>query len=274
MSELSEAKSIDLRRGIQSVEIGFRLISHLAAAGGRLPLKSLAERAGMNPSKAHLYLVSFQRLGIVIQEKATSHYGLGPAAVELGIAAINQLDVVEVARERLPWGLERIDTSLSLAVWGNRGATVVYRLDAGLPVPLSVRVGYVLPLLTTATGRVFMANLPENDWAGHSALEDQLNQGALARARKHLPDIRQDFSACTVGETHSGFFGVSSPVYSSDDTVCAAVTALGLTGPNGPDLGGVVKDTVRTLAARISGDLGATRYDRAGYGSLKHDSNR
>jgi DNA-binding IclR family transcriptional regulator len=267
MTPDQEPKDPDRRRGIQSVEVGFRLIAELAAAHDKLPLKALAQRAGMSPSKAHLYLVSFLRLGLVVQDAATSRYGLGPAAVELGIAAINQLDVVDLAREHLPATMEAARSSVSLAVWGNRGATVVYRIDAGLPVPLSVRVGYVLPLLTTATGRVFMANLPEREWMPHAALEDQVTPGALSRATASLPAIRETFSARTVGETHAGFFGVSSPIYSSDDTIAAAVTALGLMGAGEVDLDGAVVDAVRRTAARISADLGATRSAAAGFTS-------
>lgn len=259
------ARETDRRRGIQSVEVGFGLIAALAAAPDKLPLKMLAARAGMSPSKAHLYLVSFLRLGLVVQDAATSRYGLGPAAVELGIAAINQLDVVDLAREHLPATMEAAHSSVSLAVWGNRGATVIYRIDAGLPVPLSVRVGYVLPLLTTATGRVFMANLPEREWQAAAALEDQVTPGALARARASLPAIRETFSARTVGETHAGFFGVSSPIYNSDNTICAAVTALGLMQAGATDVDGTVIEAARKTAMRISADLGSTRYAGAGF---------
>lgn len=258
-------KDFDRRRGIQSVEVGFRLVAELAKVHGKLPLKVLAERAGMSPSKAHLYLVSFTRLGLVAQDRASLHYGLGPAAVELGIAAINQLDVVEIAREYLPDAMARVNTSLSLAVWGNHGVTIVYRIDAGLPVPLSVRVGYVLPILTTATGRVFMANLPDQQWNSHAMLEDQISPGALQRARASLPTIRKTFSASTVGETHNGFFGVSSPIYSSDNSICAAVTSLGLMRAGEVDLEGAVAPAIRETAMRISRDLGATRYLDAGY---------
>ncbi len=268
----NDAKSIradpvapERRRGIQSVEVGFRLISALSAAPGKLPLKTLAEHAGMTPSKAHLYLVSFLRLGLVVQDGTTSRYGLGPAAVELGISAINQLDVVDLAREHLPSALERTSSSVSLAVWGNRGATIVYRIDAGLPVPLSVRVGYVLPLLTTATGRVFMANLPEREWLPQAALEDQLASGTLSRARARLPEIRNTFSAVTLGETHTGFFGISSPIYSSDNTICAAVTALGLVQTDDLDPHGLIVEAVRDTAMQISAGLGATRYTAAGF---------
>ncbi|MGX1306457.1 DNA-binding IclR family transcriptional regulator [Amorphus suaedae] len=247
----------DSRRGIQSVEIGFQLINALAAARGKLPLKTLAERAGMSPSKAHLYLVSFLRLGIVAQDRVTSRYGLGPAALQLGISAINQMDVIDVAREHLPGLLEQIDTSVSLAVWGNRGPTIVFRLDSELPLPLSVRVGYVLPLMTTGTGRTFMAHLPEREWASIAAVEENTRPGLLKTARADLDHIREVGIAITQNQTHAGFFGAASPIFDSDNTICAAATAMGLSHTANLGESGPIAQAVRATAALISRDLGA-----------------
>eukprot|EP01036_Dinobryon_divergens_P045710 gene45710-61106_t len=60
------------RAGIQSVEVGFSLLEVLANAGDALMLRDLAARAGMSAAKAHRYLVSFQRLGLVVQDTGTT----------------------------------------------------------------------------------------------------------------------------------------------------------------------------------------------------------
>lgn len=255
--ESAAAPRKDARRGIQSVEIGFQLINALAAARGKLPLKTLADRAGMSPSKAHLYLVSFLRLGIVAQDPVTSRYGLGPAALQLGISAIDQLDVLDVAREHMPRVLENTESSVSLSVWGNRGPTIIFRLDSELPVPLSVRVGYVQPLMTTGTGRMFMAHLPEREWSDLAAAEARSRPGLLKETRARLPHIREVGIAITQNMTHSGFFGAASPIFDSDNTICAVVTALGLSQTVDLSETGHVAEVVRETAASISRELGA-----------------
>lgn len=68
----------DDRCGIQSVEHGFGLIRTLVRAPGKIGLTPPVAEAGMSPSKAHLYLVSFIRLGLVVHEPLSSRYGLGP----------------------------------------------------------------------------------------------------------------------------------------------------------------------------------------------------
>src|SRR6185437_3015681 len=54
-----------LRSGIQSIEVGFRLLDVLTREPRAMMLRDLAQRAGMSPAKAHRYLVSFLRLGVV-----------------------------------------------------------------------------------------------------------------------------------------------------------------------------------------------------------------
>jgi DNA-binding IclR family transcriptional regulator len=49
-------------------------------------LRDLAADTGMSAAKAHRYLVSYQRLGLVLQDAGTTRYDLGPAALNLGLA--------------------------------------------------------------------------------------------------------------------------------------------------------------------------------------------
>ena len=52
-------------RGIQSVEVGGQLLKVLARTGRRMALKDLAREAEMTAAKAHPYLVSFCKLGLM-----------------------------------------------------------------------------------------------------------------------------------------------------------------------------------------------------------------
>ncbi|MEO6986934.1 MAG: helix-turn-helix domain-containing protein, partial [Paralcaligenes sp.] len=87
----------DGRRSIQSVETGFPLLSSLVDAGVPLTLRDLATRAGMTSAKAHPYLVSFVRVGLVQQDSATGQYELGPFALQMGLVSLQRLDPVRIA---------------------------------------------------------------------------------------------------------------------------------------------------------------------------------
>ena len=164
------------RAGIQSVEVGFALLDALGQAPGPLMLRDLAAAAGMSAAKAHRYLVSFQRLELVTQDGASTRYDLGPAALKLGLASLSRLDAVKLARERAAGLMEQIGHTVALAVWGNHGPTIVPWEESPQAVTVNLRLGDVMPLLSSATGRCFAA------WLSKDAITPLLKD-EIARAQ-------------------------------------------------------------------------------------------
>src|SRR5689334_10089961 len=187
------------RAGIQSVEVGFALLQVLSQAAGPLMLRDLAAAAGMSAAKAHRYLVSFQRLQLVVQDAGSTRYDLGPAALKLGLASLSRLDAVKLARERIAPLMEQIGHTLALAVWGNHGPTIVHWEESPQAVTVNLRLGDVMPLLSSATGRCFAAYLSKD--AITPLLKDEIaraqKQGrsdvpaSLGDARAMLDEVRQ-----------------------------------------------------------------------------------
>ena len=83
--------------GIQSVETGGALLTALVASGAPMMLKDVAAAAGMPAAKAHRYLVSFIRVGLVEQDGTAGRYELGPLALQMGLAALGRLDAVRLS---------------------------------------------------------------------------------------------------------------------------------------------------------------------------------
>ncbi|WP_332816147.1 IclR family transcriptional regulator [Ramlibacter sp.] len=252
------------RAGIQSVEVGFALLDALGQARGPLMLRDLAAAAGMSAAKAHRYLVSFQRLQLVVQDAATTRYDLGPAALKLGLAALSRLDAVKLARERIAGLMERIGHTLALAVWGNHGPTIVHWEESPSAVTVNLRLGDVMPLLTSATGRCFAA------WAPKEAITPLLRE-ELARAQKQgrsdlpasmaqvrtlLEEVRQRGAARVVDVVLPGIIGFCLPVFDADGHMALGLVALGPTGTFDPAWNGAVHGPLRQAAAQLSSDLG------------------
>ncbi|MBN8520188.1 MAG: helix-turn-helix domain-containing protein [Candidatus Accumulibacter sp.] len=57
MSETSSAEPAKQRQGIQSIEVGTRLLRALAAGRRAMMLRDIARNAGMPAAKAHRYTV-------------------------------------------------------------------------------------------------------------------------------------------------------------------------------------------------------------------------
>ncbi len=114
------------RRGIQSIEIGGKLLTTLVEAGAPMSLSELAKKAGMPAAKAHPYLVSFGSFGLIEQNPLTGRYELGPFALQMGLISLHLLDPVRIAIPLITQLTAEIDQTVGLSVLGNQGPTIIY----------------------------------------------------------------------------------------------------------------------------------------------------
>lgn len=252
------------RAGIQSVEVGFGLLQVLGDAAGPLMLRDLARAANMSAAKAHRYLVSFQRLQLVVQDASSTRYDLGPAALKLGLASLSRLDAVKLARARITLLMEEIGHTLALAVWGNHGPTIVHWEDSPSAVTVNLRLGDVMPLLSSATGLCFAAYAPKEAIA--PMLKEELARaqkqgrtdlpGTLAEVRALLDEVRRRGVARVVDTLLPGIVAFCVPVFDSDGHIALGMVALGPAGTFDPEWGGAVERPLRAAATRLSSDLG------------------
>jgi DNA-binding IclR family transcriptional regulator len=75
------------RRGIQSVEIAFRILRVMQTSRQAMALKDIAPLARLTTSATHNYLVSLVKTGLAAADEKPGCYRLGPAALSLGISA-------------------------------------------------------------------------------------------------------------------------------------------------------------------------------------------
>jgi len=238
--------------GIQSVEVAAGLLRALIATGRPAPLKHVATLARLHPGKAHRYLVSLTRAGLVEQDAATGHYGIGALSIALGLAGLRNLDVVRVAQSRLPALRDRIDETVLLALWSGQGPVVFDLEDSARPVTMNVRVGSILPLLTTATGRVFAAFLPGSQTRRLIAAERTPKRAvAMLLARTRALGL-----AHVSGDLVPGVNALAAPVFDHKSRIAAVIGALGRSEDLDVGFDGAVARALKSAADEISRRLG------------------
>lgn len=223
------------QRAVQSVEVGGRLLLALAAHAGPMSLKDLAAAADLPSSRAHPYLVSFQKLGFVAQDGGTGRYLLGPSALQLGLSALHQVDAVRSASPVAEALARETGHAVALAVWGNFGPTVIRMIDATEPLHVAMRAGTVMSILGTATGRAFAAFLPREKLERAA----QVPLGEAPAARRTGPAIRAaDLKEITaemrrhgvtraVGQPIPGVNAFSAVAFDHEGAPAIVITALG-----------------------------------------------
>lgn len=256
------ATAADGRKGVQSVEIAFAVLRELEGAQTPLTLGDLAQRTGLQPSKVHHYLVSLLRTGAAAQD-AAGRYGLGPYALQLGLAALNRLDVVERSVEAAHAFRDDTGEAAFVAVWGNMGPTIVRYVEGARPVTVEARAGLVLPLLTSATGHAFLTWLPEAQWRPLAALERaaEATPGTPRRDPGGIRDRTAERGIATVqGDLLPRIAALSVPVFAHDGRLACVLTTLGWRGemdvardgPVAARLHAAGRDLSRSLGSRVA----------------------
>lgn len=210
---------------IQSVSIAARFLDLLAKSDTALALGELTRRAGTGRSTAHRYMQSLVREGLVMQDPASGCYDLGPAALGIGISALRRINPVETAGQRMKTLASEIGASCGVAIWTDRGPTVVrWARSASFSIS-TVALGDVLPLDNSACGLIFHAHLPADRIAAVRRLQPPAFRGARPEERI-LETIREVGGAELNEHLFSALTGKAAPVFDAQGELCCVVATV------------------------------------------------
>jgi DNA-binding IclR family transcriptional regulator len=161
---------------------------------------------------------------------------------------------------------------MAVAVWGNQGPTVVHWAEALQTVPVTLRLGDVMPLLSSATGRCFAAFM---DRHGPSAQRiDAMIEAELAPLRQRprqahddlprtpaevqalLAETRTHGLARVVHSLLPGVAGFCAPVFDAQGRLALGLVVLGAVSTLNTDWDGPVATELLASARQLSADLG------------------
>ena len=244
-------------RGIQSIEVGGQLLKALAHTGRRMALKDLAREAGMTAAKAHPYLVSFGKLGLIEQDSASGHYGLGPLAMQMGLISLQQVDPIRLATAELPALAQALGCSVSAAVWGPQGPLIIRVEEGPQQVNVTMRLGITASVRHTATGKVFAAFLPREQVEAALALDG--HAGALDEPvfAAELNAVRRDGISHVQDQLIAGISALAAPVFDGFGQLAVCRAAIGPSARLNTASEGTAARTLLSCAQGLSRRLGA-----------------
>jgi len=262
------------QRGIQSIEVGGQLLRALVHHGRPMALKDLAREAEMSPAKAHPYMVSFGRLGLIEQDRTSGHYLLGPLALQLGLISLQQANPVHIATPLIAELAQQIGQTVAIAVWGDRGATIVRIAESPAPLHVNMRHGTVFSLTNTASGRLFGAYLDASVVRQLLEEERQREQkGAVIAPQRGMPpvqslpswkafemqlhEVRSHGLSRSEGEILPGVSAMSAPAFDHTGAIVLAITAIGPAAIFDTQWDGDIARALKACAGQVSERLGA-----------------
>ena len=241
------------QRGIQSVEVGGRLLQALAGARRPLSLAELAAAAQLAPAQAHTYLVSLTRLGLIKRDHLDGSYEPGPLALRLGMLHLDHAPAYRAAVPHVQALASAIGCNVAISLPTPQGPTIVHYAPAGTPLHVNLHVGTVMALATTATGRTYCAFQPDAHWQPiWQQQQTSASADTLPAFTAHLETVRQRGMELSIDSPSPAVSSLAMPLRGADGTLWLVLTAIGSTGAIDVDWQGPVAHAMRGTIDNIA----------------------
>jgi IclR family acetate operon transcriptional repressor len=244
---------------IESVDKALRLL-HMFEEQPRWTVSEASEALDVAPSTAHRLLAMLQWHGFVHQNPGSKAYVPGRALLAIGLSALKQLTVRDVARPEMEALAERLQETVHLIVLQGPRTLIIDAVECQQVVRVAARVGGSAPPNCVSSGKVLLAELTDRQVAaliGPDPLPQMtsLSIGTLADLKPVLAEVRRQGYATNIDEHELGATGVAVPIRVPSGLTPAALTV------NAPSarlleerIPGVVA-LAKEMAARISAKL-------------------
>lgn len=227
--------SADEQPGVKTLDKGLRILDFIIGRQRSFGVSEIANEFGMDKGSAYRFLTTFDRYGVLRQDKQSRKYGLGTKFLVWASRANSLSTIVSVARPSLEELARTTGLEAHLALMSHRTAVLV---DTAFPnTPLSTRslIGLQEPLHSTALGKALLAFLPDDEMR---ALVDTIpltkttdktivDRTLLTEA---LMEIRRTGVATDRGEFFAILSCFAAPVFDEADRVVASIGVSAVAG--------------------------------------------
>jgi IclR family pca regulon transcriptional regulator len=216
----------------QSLERGLAILSTFGSDRPLIGVSELSRELELSRSTAHRYIATLAQLGYLQQDPGSKRYRLGPKVLDLGFAAVNSMDVREIAAPRLQRLSDETGHTVNLAILDGTDVVYIERCRTAQPgqreIDLNLHVGARLPAYCTAMGKAILAFVPEERREEIIVRIDFVQRGpnTLTDAdafRDELERIRLAGIAVNDEELAYGLRSIAAPIHSHSGEVLAAL---------------------------------------------------
>lgn len=255
MSTTAETKN-----PIQVVERMMKLLDVLAHHPDPTPLKQVAQESGLHPSTAHRILGAMAQSGFVEREEGGT-YRLGIRLLELGSLVKSRISLRETAMPAMLRLHALTGESVNLGIRDGDEIVYVERTSSGRSAVRVVHiVGARAPLHTTATGKLFLAEMGTDgvrDYARRTGLPGSTPASItdVAALEKELDKVRRHGVAFDLDEVEPGVRCIAAGVRDDGGELIAGLSVSTPSERFSPDRAPLVREA----ADEISRALGYVR---------------
>lgn len=244
---------------IESVDKALRLL-HMFGEKSSWTVSEASEALGVAPSTAHRLMAMLQWHGFAHQNPGSKAYVPGRAMLAIGLAALRELAVLEVARPEIEELAEKVEETVHLIVLQGARTLIVDAVEAKQIVRVGARIGGSAPPNCVSAGKVLLSAFSDRQvrtLLGPDPLPTMTENSAatLAELLPQLEEVRRQGYATNFSEHEVGASAVAVPIYVPSGVTPAALTVNAPAARMPPERIPSVIEAAKLTAAAISAKL-------------------
>jgi len=148
---------------IQAVSHALDLLEQFHGDVDELGVTELSKRLKLHKNNVFRLLATLESRGYIEQNKATENYRLGLKALELGQTFIKQMGLLRQAKPILEKIVGSCNETAYVAIFKEGSIVYLDVIETDMTVRVVSRVGSRLPAYCTASGKVHLAHLSDDE---------------------------------------------------------------------------------------------------------------
>ena len=214
---------------IKVLEKTFSILEILLQHGSSMHMTEISEKLGLYPSTIHRILDTLKHWGYVEQDPHTQKYRLGLKLLELGMAKLQQMDLVKEATPYLKELVNQCNETVHLGVLEKEEVLYLAKEESSQTIRMISYVGKRAPLHCTALGKVLLAHLSpeERKKTLEGKVLSRLTENTIIdkeELEKELSKVREQGFALDREENEKDVRCVAAPIRNYQGEVIAALS--------------------------------------------------
>lgn len=211
---------------VSSLARGLDVLRAFNRTRRKMTLSEVAAETGNTRAGARRILLTLVREGYAVADGRL--FDLTPQVLELGFSVLSSKGTWDIARPFIEHLSEETRESVSAAILDNYDVVYVSGTQFHRVISVGITVGRRFPAHATATGRVLLAGLPEDQWLGmlqSIPLTRMTDRTVTDRGefREVLEDVRDKGWSLVDQELETGLMSIAVPLYLSSGVMAGAI---------------------------------------------------
>lgn len=248
-----------MSQSVRAVERALDILLCFSMDKPTLSLTEIAEQVGMHKSTIHRLLATLESKRFITRDKTTGMYQLGFLFIELSSIMLHNLNFRSWSQPYLEQLSKQSGETVDLAILNNGHVVYLQVVESAQRVKIAAAVGEQLPSFCTASGKAFLAFLPE-EYARNTLYQELTKYTEYTvvspdELTKDLRETRERGFAISEQEYEKDIHAVAAPIMDASGCPIAAIAIVGPSYRMPHDrmltLGQMIKDTAEAIVHEV-----------------------